>query len=85
MKFDCNSFVTNSLRIIGNEHVTPQVVDLQTSERKIMNHGAHILGGLLGGPMILNELVTTELQSNFTLHVSLLLFSRSHMTSTLKC
>ena len=71
MKFDCNSVVTNSLRIIGNEHVTPQVVDLQTSERKIMNRGALILGGILGGPMILSELVTTELQSNFTLQVSL--------------
>ena len=71
MKFDCHSAVTNSLRIIGNEYVTPQVVNLQTSEPKIMNHGALILGGLLGGPMILSELVTTELQSNFTLQVSL--------------
>ena len=53
------------MRIIRNEHVTPQVVDLQTSEQKIMNHGA-LIGELFGGPMILNELVTTELQSNFT-------------------
>ena len=36
-----------------------------------MNRGALILGGILGGPMILSELVTTELQSNFTLQVSL--------------
>ena len=71
MKFDLISVGTNSLRIIGNEHVTPQVFDLQTSERKIMNHGALILGGLLGGPMILSELVPTELQLNFTLQVSL--------------
>ena len=54
------------MRIIGNEHVTPQMVDLQTSEQKIMIHGALIFGELFGGPMILNKLVTTELQSNFT-------------------
>ena len=58
MKLDCNSVVTNSLRIIGNEHVTPQVVNLQTSEWKIMNHGALIMGGLLGGPMILSDFIT---------------------------
>ena len=38
--------------------MTPQVVNLQTSEWKIMNHGALIMGGLLGGPMILSDFIT---------------------------
>ena len=48
MKFDFNSVGTNSLRIMGNELLTPHVTNPQTLEWKILNHGANPnhVGGL---------------------------------------
>ena len=57
---------------MGNEQVTYHVIDLQPLEWKIVNHETpNNPGGQMGGPMILSGLVPIELESNFTLQVSL--------------
>ena len=62
VKFDCNSFVINLLRIIGVNFDIITRCKLQTFRGRIPKFGQlHIKGGLLGGPIILSRLVSIEL------------------------
>ena len=70
MKFDCNSAETNLLRIIGPPESPPLIwsyPNFRILPLKVWSLHLVIMSKFT--PMILSRLVSTELQSNFTLQV----------------